>query len=92
MILESLVRIEVPPLASLVHDVDQSVAVFKAPAVPASGRVIQPRLELQSGHLPEAAGGGDGADRAVEESPGGDQLVRVPAGLVVHHGQVISGI
>ena len=90
MILEGLVRIEVPPLTSSVDNVDQSIAVFVPPAMPTCCRVIKVRVKLQSGHPPEAAGGWDSADPAVEESPGSDELVSVPLSPRLHHLHVIS--
>ena len=58
--------------------------------MPAGRRVVEVRVELQAREVPEAAGGRDCAERAVEEGPGGDELVSVPAGLLVTHSQVFS--
>ena len=70
MILEALVRIEMPPFTALVHDMNGSVAVFVAPTMPARPRIIKLRVKLQPGHPPEAAGLGDRADSPGEEAVG----------------------
>ena len=56
MILEVLVRIEVPPFTALIYDMNVSVAVFVAPSVPAVSGVIEARVKFESRQVPEAAG------------------------------------
>ena len=70
MILDALVREEVPPLTALVHNMHLLVAVFISPAVPARLGVIKVRVILEPGQVPEAASLGDCADPAGQEAVG----------------------
>ena len=70
MVLKALVRIEVPPLTALVHNMNLLVAVFISPAVPARLGVIKARVILEAGQVPEAASLGDCADPAGQEAVG----------------------
>ena len=91
---ECLEGIEMPvftrEIFKLLEDRTLCPGVISIPAGLTLRLTLSPRSPGEARQVPEAAGGRDRAEPAGQETPGDDELVRVPDSLGLHHLHLIS--